>query len=304
MGLMNTQLSLPPPVAAIIATAFPGAAITDLSPTVGGFSNLAVAARIGGARCVIKAAELPAKREDLRREQLVLGLLGGRRLGAPTPLAFAERCGWAVLVMRRRPGVPGITLYGGAPEALAPAYTRLGRTLARLHSLGLAPPPAAAGERLLIAERAAALAASLADLPLPDVLRAPLAAALEHPAWQPARPRLVHGDAGLHNVLWGPSGLTLLDWELAGWGDPRLDLAWVAWTMRFRGLPTTHGGALLAGYGRERAAALGLEEAALRALALGQVAALLARAAGRAGAWEEWLRRARWTLHLNQIASG
>ncbi|NTU83387.1 MAG: phosphotransferase, partial [Chloroflexales bacterium] len=139
---------------------------------------------------------------------------------------------------------------------------------------------------------------------LPDDLRAPLAAALAHPAWRPARPRPVHGDAGLHNILWGPAGLALLDWELAGWGDPRLDLAWVAWTIRFRGLPVALWDALLAGYGRERATALGLDEEVLRALALGQVAALLARAAGRAKAWEEWLRRTRWTLHLNQIASG
>ncbi|NTU83009.1 MAG: hypothetical protein HGA45_27185, partial [Chloroflexales bacterium] len=105
MGLMNTAISLPPPVAEIIAAAFPGAAVTGLTPTVGGFSNLTVAASIGGARCIVKAAELPTKREDLRREHCMLGMLRGRRLGAPVPLAFAERHGWAVLVTRRRPCV-------------------------------------------------------------------------------------------------------------------------------------------------------------------------------------------------------
>lgn len=112
-------------------------------------------------------------------------------------------------------------------------------------------------------------------------------------------PRRVHGDAGLHNLLWGSRGLTLLDWELGGWGDPRLDLAWVAWTLRFRALPAPCWEALLAGYGREQAQALGLDGAALKALALGQVAGLLARAAGRP-AWDEWLRRARWTVDGGQ----
>ena len=115
-----------------------------------------------------------------------------------------------------------------------------------------------------------------------------------------------HSEDGTH-IIAGPSrvsppvtgmynrGLTLLDWELGGWGDPRLDLAWVAWTLRFRALPAPCWEALLAGYGRERAQALGLDSAALQALALGQVAGLLARAAGRP-AWDEWVRRARWTV--------
>lgn len=298
---MDTQPTLPQPVLALLADAFPGATIAGLTPTVGGFSNLSVAARIGAERCVVKAATLPAKRDDLRREATILGLLRGRRLGAPAALAFSEDDAWAVLVTRWRPGAPGLTLYEGPPAALAPASAALGRALGRLHRLGLGPP---AGAGLAVGARAEGLRDQLAALPLPDDLRAPLAAALAHPAWRAPRPRLVHGDAGLHNVLWGARGLTLLDWELAGWGDPRLDLAWAAWTMRFRGLPRAIWEALLDGYGRERAGALGLDDEALRALALGQVAGLLARAAGRPGAWEEWLRRARATLHLNQIAPG
>lgn len=295
-------VTLPAPVIDLLAAALPGAPVTALTPTVGGFSNLSVAARIGGVPCVVKAASAPAKIADLRREAHVLALLQGRRLGAPAPVAFAEGGGFAVLVTRRRPGRPGITLYGGAPETIAPACAALGSALARLHAAPIDPPPGAA--ELLVGARAAELAATLAGLPLPADLRAPLAEALAHPAWRPAHPRLVHGDAGLHNVLWGRRGLTLLDWELAGWGDPRLDLAWAAWTLRFREVPPAAWGALLGGYGRARAAALDLDAETLRALALGQVAALLARAAGTPAAWDEWLRRARMTLHLNQIASG
>lgn len=299
---MSTSPLLPGPVAALLAAAFPGAPVADLAPTVGGFSHLSVAARIGAERCVVKAATLPAKVADLRREARVLAILAGRRLGAPAPLAFAEGGGWAALVTRRRPGAPGVALLGGPPDGLAPACAALGRALARLHAAPVGPPDG--GGDLLIAGRAAELAARLDGLPLPAGLRGPLADALAHPAWRPGRPRLVHGDAGLHNVLWGRRGLTLLDWELAGWGDPRLDLAWAAWALRFRGLPPQLWGALLDGYGRARAAALGLDDESLKALALGQIAGLLARAAGRPAHWEEWVRRAGATLHLNQIAPG
>jgi hypothetical protein len=37
---------------------------------------------------------------------------------------------------------------------------------------------------------------------------------------------------------------------------------------------------------------------ALRALALGQIAGILAQVSGQPGVWEEWVRRARWTLQL------
>lgn len=301
---MSANPTIPKPVADLLAAAFPGTPTSSPGPTVGGFSNLTLTVTIGRERCVLKAAEEPARRQDLRREALVLALLRGRSLGAPKVLAFAEGGGWAVLVTRRRPGVPGLTLYQRPPEALLPACEALGRALARLHALALPPPRNAPAQGLLVGERAAALAAALPGLGAPEDLAGRLAEALAHPVWHHPAPRLVHGDAGLHNVLWGSAGLTLLDWELAGWGDPRHDLAWVAWTMRFRSLPPALWEALLAGYGRRRAEALGLEEESLRALALGQIATLLARAAGSPAAWAEWVRRARWTLQLNQIVSG
>jgi aminoglycoside phosphotransferase (APT) family kinase protein len=297
---MPDRPSLPPPVAELLAGAFPGQPVSALAPTVGGFSNLSLLAHVGRRPCAIKAAELPAKRADLRREAGVLALLGGRRLHTPAPLAFAEGGGWSVLVTARRPGTPGLSLYARQPAELAAPLAALGGALARLHNIDMQPPRGAEASGLVLATRAAELAAELVALPLPAELREPLAAALGHPAWRPAAPRLVHGDAGLHNVLWDARGLTLLDWELAGWGDPRLDLAWCAWTLRFRGLPASCWEALLAGYGHERARQLGLDGAALQALALGQVAALLARAWGRP-AWEEWLRRARWSLSHAEV---
>jgi aminoglycoside phosphotransferase (APT) family kinase protein len=41
-------------------------------------------------------------------------------------------------------------------------------------------------------------------------------------------PRLIHGDFRLGNLLVGPEGVTaVLDWELASFGDPAMDLAWI-----------------------------------------------------------------------------
>lgn len=293
---MSASPTLPTPVTALLTTLFPDTPITDPAPTVGGFSNLSLAVRVGGKPCVVKAAELPTKRADLRREAAVLTLLRGRRLGAPELLAHGEGGGWSVLVTRHRRGLPGISLYSARPDLLALACTALGRALRRLHACSIPPPPGPDEVGLILAGRAAALATALGDLPLPDELRGPCAAALAHPAWQPTAPRLIHGDAGLHNILWAPHRLTLLDWEWAGWGDPRLDLAWVAWTLRFRGMPAALWDALLAGYGQVHAAALGLDRPAIAALALGQVTAILARSVGRPTAWDEWVRRARWTV--------
>jgi aminoglycoside phosphotransferase (APT) family kinase protein len=289
-------MELPPPLTALLADTFPGATLTSLAPTVGGFSNLTLAVRLNGRACVLKAASAPARRADLRREAAMLRMLQGRHLGAPPLLAHAEADDWTLLVTARRPGRPGITLYIRPPAQLVPAYHALGRTLSRLHRSTLAPPPGAAANGMLIAARAARLRAELATLPLADELRVPLARALDHPTWRPIAPCLVHGDAGLHNIVWATPRLSLLDWELAGWADPRLDLAWVAWTIRFRSLSNELWSALLTGYGPQRAPVCSLDPATNAALALGQVATLLARAHGRPDAWAEWQRRAQWTI--------
>lgn len=43
-----------------------------------------------------------------------------------------------------------------------------------------------------------------------------------------SEPRLIHGDFRIGNVIFGPDGLhAVLDWELAQFGDPLEDLAWV-----------------------------------------------------------------------------
>jgi aminoglycoside phosphotransferase len=286
--------TLPEPARALLRRCFPGEEPTDLRPTSGGYSHLSVAAAIGGRPCLIKAATLPLRRADLRREGAALDLLSGRALAAPARLAGADGDGWTVLVCGLLPGQPGQSLYAGPPGALPPAYRALGAALARLHAIVPEHRPA---DDLDLGARVARAAAALPALPLPADLRGPLAAALAHPRWRPHALRLTHGDAGLHNVLWDGRDVALVDWEWAGWADPLRDLAWLAWTLRFRDLPPELWAELVGAYGRP-AGDPAPDGAALHALALGQIADILLRAHG-GPAWEEWLRRARWTLGLD-----
>jgi aminoglycoside phosphotransferase (APT) family kinase protein len=249
---------------------------------------------IGAERCVIKAATAPLKRADVRREARVLGLLRGSGLPVPTLLALAENSEWSVAVTRYLAGEHGLRVLEQAPGELESIYAALGRLLAQVHRtpLELTEPG------LRLAERAQQVAQALPELPLDDELRAALTESLEHPIWRSAGTGLVHGDTGLHNLLWDGRTAALLDWEWAGWGTPLLDLAWLHWTMRWRDLPPALWPTFVAGYGAGPALAHAAAPDALRALALGQIAGILVRVCDQPAAWQEWLRRLRWTLEL------
>src|SRR5262245_55444876 len=275
---------LDPHVLDLVAATFPGAPIGDLAPTTGGFSHHSAYVTIGGQRCVLKAADVTHPREALRHEARILQLLCGSGLPAPPLVALAEDDGWTVEVQGFVAGAPGLELLAEAPGDLDRLYDALGRLLAAVHSAPLATPD----PRVRCACASTPLAA-LPNLALDADIYAELAASLAHPAWNPAAPRLIHGDAGLHNLLWDGQITALLDWEWAGWGAPLLDLAWIYWTMRWRNLPDRPWYMFLGAYGSGPALADGAALGALRALALGQVAGILARSQGEPAAWAEWL---------------
>jgi len=158
----------------------------------------------------------------------------------PEPLWDGDdRFGVKFFVMRR---VPGETLgarlvrgeqYDSAREVLP---GQLARSLARIHTVRREAHP------------------ELANLQAPVPGRSPAQAEVEnyetayrmstpdpHPAFELAfrwihahLPRmdqqvLVHGDFRVGNLIFGEEGLrAVIDWELAHWGDPMEDLAWLA----------------------------------------------------------------------------
>jgi aminoglycoside phosphotransferase (APT) family kinase protein len=284
---------IPAHVLQLIQATFPGQPIGDVAATTGGFSNLTAIATIGAQRCAIKAAASALKRADVRREAVMLRLLEGSDLPIPGLLALAEDDQWTVAVTTWLPGEHGLAVLERAPDQLEALYSALGALLDRLHRT----PPAAPAQVPPLEERMLHARAHLPALELESDLSAALLEALEHPIWR-AAPGLMHGDAGLHNLLWAGQITALLDWEWAGWGAPLLDLAWLYWTIEWRRLPPALWQSALAGYRCGPALANGAAPADLRALALGQIASILVRAQGQASAWAEWQRRLRWTLEL------
>jgi hypothetical protein len=153
------------------------------------------------------------------------------KTGPPGPLA---REAGALRVLAGVPGVPRLvrhregllvtTRLPGAPVDLraVPAgdLRRLGRLLARVHAV--AAPRGAGADG---AAHAAARARDAAALAASAGLDAPVPAA---PPPTPAPLRCVHGDLVAGNVVWGPAGPGLVDWEFWRWGDPAEDLAYLA----------------------------------------------------------------------------
>ncbi len=151
-------------------------------------------------------------------------------------------------------------LGGERPDALAAAYERLGTIMAAMHTQasGWRPPPTfrrhafdadglmgarpfwgpfwehpvltSGQRRLLIATRDA------------------LHAALERLGRHPATFSMIHGDLHLRNLLIGPDGLTVIDFDDAGFGWHQYDIAVALYyTARLRE-PATVESAFLRGY--------------------------------------------------------
>lgn len=285
---------LPESVRAHVQAAFPGVSIHYLSPTEGGFSHYSAVVMVGAQRCVLKSATLAAKRADLRHEAAILQALAGRGLPVPPLVALLDTGEATVELLEALPGTSGITVYSRSPAELRAALAALANLLAATHSITSELDAPESG----LAARAAQALTQLPALPLDDTVRNELAASLQHPVWQAAPGGLVHGDAGLHNLLWHPPHAALLDWEWASRGTPLFDLAWVWWTLRWRKMPPALWAALLARYRALRPGLPAADSAALRALTLGQIASILGRAVHEQTAYAEWQRRAQWTLGL------
>lgn len=192
----------PPPAALVRAVleALPELAGEGWQPLAGGRSNRVW--RLG--RAVVKlydaTAASPLFPNDARAEAAALALLGPHGL-APVRRAVGE--GW--LCYDHVDGRPW------SDDAAAVAAV-----LARVHALpGKGFRRVGSGHAALIGQGRAILATCRGALPPPP------------PGDVPAvvRPGLIHGDAVAGNVIAGPQGVTLIDWQCPAEGDPAEDVA-------------------------------------------------------------------------------
>jgi aminoglycoside phosphotransferase (APT) family kinase protein len=100
-------------------------------------------------------------------------------------------------------------------------------------------------------------------------------------------------------VLYHPaqSDITgLLDWEWAGAGEPARDIAWLRWTLRWRGFGELTGleGYQVYSHFSKTMIDEQFDPALLDAYALARIAAILGGLEPHARG--EWLRRAAWTV--------
>ena len=275
----------------------PGGRAVPVESTIGGYSNLTFVARIGDDDCVVKAAATPAKRADLRREADMLRRLADAEVPFACPEALVLLDGnWTVLVMRRVEGTSALT-GRVTPAGLRVRAGLVGELLASVHATVLSPLGDPSAD-LDLGRRAHAVAAALTAAELPPVIAEPLAAALGDPLLQRGISP-VHGDFGLHNVLWRtvgrrpPAVALLFDWEWSGWGNPLIDTAWLWWTFQHRRIAPDAWNAFVDGYGRAALQAMGWSASTVNTMIRAQMAQILVRTTPDSSGREEWLKRLR-----------
>ena len=182
--------------------------------------------------------------------------------GPADALRLVSGRAWAPRLVAAGPGRIVTTRCPGGPRALAgldaAVAARLGAVLREVHDLRAAdagglpwwPAPAGSLEAYRSA-RAGDAEAALAGTPWAGLARRAVADPLP-PRGGGAPFRLLHGDLVEANLVWGPDGPALVDWEFWRMGDPAEDLAYLAELNR---LPDPVLVAVLDGYGRPEVAA-------------------------------------------------
>lgn len=183
------------------------------------------------------AAAGTADETDRSSEYAVLKALAGQ--GFPVPAVHwlesdPSALGRPYFVMDRMPGRSPGRLGAGERREIS---RQIGHWLARLHAVDAAslplelsrPPDRSAATRTELARwRERYLQRRLAPIPMLGALLAWLEA---HAPESAARPCLLWGDPGPHNVLVDGDRVTaLLDWEFAHVGDPLEDLGVAVWS--------------------------------------------------------------------------
>lgn len=287
-----------------------GCRLRTAEATVGGHSNLVfICALSDGRRVVVKAATSSAKRADVEREAAVLGVLADESLPVARMVAASHDDEWAVVVTEHLEGRDGLSVVPDMsldPDLAARTGALMGETLRAIHTTAPRPLPGDAFDRG--AQATAAMDAIRASGAPADIIESSVVA-LGDPLHRRGL-AFMHGDPGLHNIVWcaaqpgRPLALrAVVDWELAGWGNPMVDVAWVWWTLWFRGLPPQTGQAFADGYGRWAIEAMGWSGDTVDAAVRSQMAALLARTEPGTEVRKLWVERIRGLGALPDIRS-
>lgn len=199
-------------------------------------------------RYALRRSVNTALNADLEREFRILAGLYPRNFPVPRPLIYCDNeklIGNAFFVMEHVEGrhYQDPIMPGASSAYRSKAYESLNTTLAQLHSydprvIGVA---AAGNGRNYVADQVERCtkhyaAAKIEDIPEMDKLIAWLSKNLP-----PDRPsRLVHGDFRIENIVFHPSEpqvIGILNWKLAGLGDPIADAVYhfMAWILMGHG---------------------------------------------------------------------
>jgi aminoglycoside phosphotransferase (APT) family kinase protein len=225
-----------------LAGLFPGTAIGELTELRGGHSGLTYRVTVGETAVVIKAvpAGRPAiGRHDMLRQARILGALTGS--GVPVPALITSddvEPAWYAMSWANgeavEPVLDGITLAPGLASERALIAARL---LAELHRVQ--PAELAAVEAVPLRDEVAKWSAVLHAGPAEFIpAGAELCSLLADRIPSPIAPTIVHGDYRLGNILFDGSAVqAIVDWEIWGIGDRRVDVGYFAVFADHRNFP-------------------------------------------------------------------
>jgi aminoglycoside phosphotransferase (APT) family kinase protein len=270
--------------------------LTNLRPTIGGFSNLSFFGDCdSGETVVVKVAIRSIKRGDLQREARMLPLLAESALPLPFLRAHIESENWTISVLNAVAGDVGINVVQTRDVGDLCARARvMARLLQAIHQTS--PMPVIDGD-LDCGSRFVTNLELLNQRALPEDVMAFLASG-DHAVLRRGSV-LVHGDFGFHNTIWKflPEGRVavhaLLDWEWSGWGSPLVDSSWLWWTLRFRRSSTEVWESFVDTYQDWALRACGWNPENVREVIRAQMASLLSRTEPGSPAENEWLTRIR-----------
>ncbi|MCM3849069.1 phosphotransferase family protein [Pseudonocardia sp. DR1-2] len=240
MPRTHTPADADPQLAARVRAELGAGAAGPLTALEGGRSGLTYRIDAGGMPLVVKAVppgREPVGRHDVLRQSHVLSALAGSGVPVPAVVAHGDEApAWFAMEFAQGTASEPVLEPSDTDHVLGRLrMLAAARVLGALHAVpvdGLvAGVVRAGGVRPEVAGPADELARWTRTMhAVPAGIRPGAAELLDRLAAtvpEPAPPVLVHGDFRLGNLLCtGTTPTALVDWEIWGLGDPRVDLGW------------------------------------------------------------------------------